>query len=396
VNRVALKSYSPRGQSSSQLAGRLNLLDTYPAAQNMPSRVKILASQENDSTVEDIPMNEPKNAPPIRYGILGFGHHAAKRLVPSFRLAQRARLEGLYRRDLAKAADNARAFSIPRAFDTAEALCASPEIDAVFVVSPDALHLEHVLLALDHGKPVLCEKPLAMNVGEVEQMLAAADKAGVLLGVAQNMRYNQSLQRMRTLIAEGSIGAPQLAHAQFCYESERSPRAWINDPTLARGGPIGDVGIHCMDALCFVLGQPADRIKAVATLAHRDSGSGQVESHAVVAIEYASGAMATVTVTTRASYRSLVEVVGASGALVCENAMTIDHPVDLVHTQAGKLVSEETISNAHAFADMLDSFAGAISGSETYLASAEEGLANQRVLDAAYDSWHTGRRISLG
>ncbi len=336
-----------------------------------------------------------------RYGILGFGHHAAKRLVPSFRLAREARLEGLYRRDLGKAAANARDFSIPFVFETAEALCASPEIDAVFVVSPDALHLEHVLLALAHGKAVLCEKPLAMSAAEAEQMLAAAEKAGVLLGVAQNMRYNASVQQMRKAIGEGRIGAPQLAHAQFAYESRRSPRTWINDPALARGGPIGDVGIHCMDALCYVLGQPSTQITAVTTLAHRDEASGAVESHGAFALEYAGGAMATVTVTTRAAYRSLIEVTGASGVLVCENAMTIDHPVHLVHSQSGRVISDEVLSNASAFADMLDSFARAAraeSGSEgrrAYLAPADEGLANQRVLDAAYQSWQQGRRIGL-
>jgi predicted dehydrogenase len=207
---------------------------------------------------------------------------------------------------------------------------------------------------------------------------------------------------MRALVQEGSIGAPQLAHAQFAYESSRSPRSWINDPTLARGGPIGDVGIHCLDALCFVLGQPASSITAITTLAHRDAASGEVESHAVLALEYASGALGTVTVTTRAAYRSLVEVTGATGVLSCENAMTIDNPVHLVLYEKGKAAADELISNADAFARMLDSFAaaaGAPSGSVargSYLASAHEGLANQRVLDAAYQSWREGRRIDLG
>ena len=330
-----------------------------------------------------------------RYGILGFGHHAAKRLVPSFRLARRATLAGLWRRDLAKARDNARDFSIPLVFETAEALCASPEIDAIFVVSPDALHLEHVLLALKHGKPVLCEKPLAMSTAEAEQMVAAAEAAGRLLGVAQNMRYNASITRMREWIKQGRIGAPQMAHAQFAYQAARSPRAWINDPTLALGGPIGDVGIHCIDALNYVLGQPAGNVAAVTTLAHRDADSGEVESHAVVALEYVTGAMAAVTVTTRASYRSLIEVTGASGVLVSENAMTIDQPVHLVHSQAGQVVADEVISNADAFAEMLDSFAAAIGGGESYRATAEEGVINQRILDAGYASWREGRRIEL-
>ena len=86
-----------------------------------------------------------------RYGILGFGHHAAKRLSKGFLESQNSKLVGLWRRDATKAQANASQFSIPLVFDTPEALCASPEIDAVFIVSPDALHLPHVLLAAKHG-----------------------------------------------------------------------------------------------------------------------------------------------------------------------------------------------------------------------------------------------------
>ncbi len=330
----------------------------------------------------------------MRFGILGFGHHAAKRLMPAFRGAQVAKLEGLWRRDPAKAAADASRFSIPRVFPSAEELCQASEIEAVFVVSPDALHRDHVLLALRAGKHVLCEKPLAMNAGEVEEMLLAAERAGTLFGVAQNMRYNLAIDLMRRWIAEGRIGKPQLAHAQFCYEAGRSPRTWINDPALALGGPIGDVGIHCMDALTYVLGEP---VAALTTLAHRDAASGQVESHAAVSLQYGSGALGVVTVTTRAAYRSLIEVVGERGSLTCEDAMTIDHPVALVQREGGKIVTEQPVSNADAFSRMLDGFAEAAAGGPVpYRAPGAEGLVNQRVLDAAYRSWHTGELQTLG
>ncbi len=323
----------------------------------------------------------------MRFGILGFGHHAAKRLMPAFRGAHAAQLGGLWRRDPAKAQADAAKFNIPRVFPSAQELCVSPEIDAVFVVSPDALHREHVLLALGAGKPTLCEKPLAMNTGEAEEMLSAAERAGVLFGVAQNMRYNLAVDLMRRWIAEGKIGAPQLAHAQFCYEAARSPRVWITDPALALGGPIGDVGIHCIDALVYVLGSS---VTAVSTLARRDPLSGAVESHAAVSLEFSSGAMGVVTVTTRAAYRSLIEVVGEHGSLTCEDALTVDRPVSLVLRQGGQVVLEQPVSNADAFARMLDGFAEAAAGRGMYRAPGAEGVVNQRVLDAAYRSWHQG------
>jgi predicted dehydrogenase len=327
----------------------------------------------------------------IRYGILGFGHHAAKRLMKGFAGAGESKLAGLWRRDSAKARANANAYGIPLVFDTPEALCASPEIDAVFIVSPDALHLPHVLMAAGHGKAVLCEKPLALNAGEVEQMLVAAKTAP--FGVAQNMRYNRSLDLIRKWVAEGRIGRPTLAHAQFAYSAEGSPREWIYDPALALGGPIGDVGVHCIDALRYVL---ETDVTAVNTLAHRDAGSGQVESHAVVGLELSSGAMGAVTVTTRSEYRSLLEVTGDTGVIVCENALTVDHPVDVVLRRKGEVIASERVSNEDAYSRMLDGFSAWVEGRERYRAPAEDGLHNQRVLDAAYRSWREGTLQAIG
>lgn len=348
-----------------------------------------------------------------RYGILGFGHHAAKRLTKGFAEAHDSKLVGLWRRDITKARANAADFSIPLVFDTPEALCASPEIDAVFIVSPDALHLPHVLLAAKHGKAILCEKPLALNAAEVEEMLHAAQAAGVPFGVAQNMRYNQSLDLIRKWIAEGRIGQPALAHSQFSYSAEGSPREWIYDPSLALGGPIGDVGIHCIDALRFVL---ATDVTTVSTLAHRDAASGQVESHAVIALDLASdlvsghasdpvsgvasGAMATVTVTTRAEYRSLIEITGEIGVILCEDGLTVDHPVDVVLRRNGAVIASERLSNADAYSRMLDGFSAWVERGWTedrgaYLAPATDALHNQRVLDAAYRSWREGTKQSI-
>lgn len=332
-----------------------------------------------------------------RFGILGFGHHGVRRLMPGFAGASDAKATGIWRRDTAKAQANARDYSIPHVFDTPDALCSSPHIDVVFVVSPDALHLEHVLLAAKYGKHVLCEKPLAMNAREVEKMLEATGPAGVKFGVAQNMRYNRSLTRMREWLAQGRIGGPVLVQSQFAYSAAGSSRKWIYDPAIALGGPIGDVGIHCIDALRYVLGDSTSaNVTAVSTIAHGDAGSGKVESHAVIGLDFASGAMGSVTVTTRASYRTLVEVTCANGVILCENGLTVDFPVDVVMRRGSEILASETVSNADAYSRMLDGFSAWVEGRGEYLASGQDGLHNQRVLDGAYKSWREGIRVSIG
>ncbi len=125
---------------------------------------------------------------PLRFAILGFGHHAVRRLLPAFARSKQTSLVGMWRRNQAAAAEHCAAHEIAHCFASREELCESPEVDAVFITSPDAMHLDDALLAIRCGKAVLCEKPLAMNADEAEAISAAAKSVGVFFGVAQNFR----------------------------------------------------------------------------------------------------------------------------------------------------------------------------------------------------------------
>jgi 1,5-anhydro-D-fructose reductase (1,5-anhydro-D-mannitol-forming) len=272
-------------------------------------------------------------------------------------------------------------------------MCASPAIDAIFVASPDALHMQDTLLALAHDKPVLCEKPLAMNAIQVEQMLLAARRAKVLFGVAQNFRYNRSVNLIRKWIEDGKIGKPIFATAQFHFDSERSPRKWIYDASVACGGAIGDVGIHCLDALRFILN---DDPIAVSTLARSDGQSQTVEASAALMIDFAYGTLGSVLVSFRSPYRTLIEIVGETGMIQSENGLTVDQPVEVLLRQKGDIVERKKVSNSDAYSRMLDAFSRAIAGDGDYAATGEDGLKNQLALDAAYASWRSGRKELLG
>ena len=328
----------------------------------------------------------------VRFAILGFGHHAVRRLLPAFSKCEQAALNGMWRRDQTAALENCATYKIPHCFPTREALCSSPEVDVVFITSPDAMHRDDALLAFAHGKAVLCEKPVAMNAGEAAEMDSAAKAAGLLYGVAQNFRYNRSLEWMREQIAAGRIGRPQLAHAQYSYPAAQAPRKWITDPTLARGGPIADVGVHCIDALRFVLGE---EVTSVSTVARKDEVSGKVEAIASLQLEMTDGVYANVTASARAPYRTLVEVNGSDGVLIAENGLTVDRPVELVVRRAGGLVEMVTVENGDGYTRMLDSFARAYRGEGKFAATGEDGVTNMRALDSAYESWQSGRREAI-
>ena len=325
----------------------------------------------------------------IRFGILGFGLHAAKRLMPGFALAQNCKVTGLSRRSLDKAQESAREWKIPFAFNSAEALCRSPEVDAIFVTTPNSCHLQDVLLAIECGKPVLCEKPMAMNADECRRMVEAARKANLLLGVAQVFRFENSTARLKERIAAGQIGKPVFARSEFSFPAAQGhARKWINDLSVAGGGPIADVGVHCIDTLRYIL---QDEVLRVSGRGLFDSISGDMEAAAALTLEFSRGTLASVMVSFRAEYRTPIEVVGETGVLRADDALSVEKPISLQLWRGGTIIETETLSNHLAYARQVDAFAAAAEGKAEFAVPGEQGWQNQIILDAAYRSLKSGK-----
>ena len=325
----------------------------------------------------------------VNFGILGFGLHAVKRLMPGFGLARNCRVTALSRRDLSQAQEAARQYNIPLAFDSAEDLCRSPEVDAVFVATPNACHLHDVLLAIECGKPVLCEKPMAINAHECRKMVGAARKANVLLGVAQVFRFEDSTAWLRERVAAGQIGIPIFARSEFSFSAGGGhPRKWLNNSSVAGGGPIADVGVHCIDVLRYIL---RDEVLRVSACGISDHGSGDVEAAAALTLEFSRGTLGTVLVSFRADYRTPLELVGEKGVLFADDALNVEHPIDLQLRRGDVIVETETVSNQLAYARQVDAFAAAVEGQAAFPVPGEEGWQNQEILDAAYRSLKSRR-----
>jgi predicted dehydrogenase len=324
----------------------------------------------------------------VRFGIAGFGLHAVRRLMPGFILSKNCKVVALSRRDAGKGREAAAQYGIPHVFGSTEELSRCLEVDAVFVATPNVCHLQDVLSAVAAGKPVLCEKPMGMNADECRQMVEAARQARVLLGVAQVFRFEESTARFRERVAAGDIGRPIFARAEFSFDGSGHRRAWLYDRSIAGGGPIADVGVHCIDALRYIL---QDEPRRVSVLGASDKRSGDVEAAAVLSLQFERGALATVLVSVRAQYRTPLEIVGEVGVLRADDALNVEHPVKLELWSQGERVSEESVSNRLAYAKQVDSFAAAVEGLAAFSAPGEQGWRNQIILDAAYRSLSSGK-----
>ncbi len=338
----------------------------------------------------------------IRFGIAGFGLHAVRRLMPGFALARKCKVVALSRRDSHKAREAAAQYSIPHVFASTEELCRCPEVDAVLVATPNACHLQDVLTAVAAGRPVLCEKPMGMDAEECRRMVETARNAGVLLGVAQVFRFAESTARFRERIAAGDIGRPFFARAEFSYSGAGHARSWLNNRSMAGGGPIADVGVHCIDALRYLLqdeprlvsalGRPDERCLGERRLGERGlEQSSDVEAAAILTLAFQRGTLATVLVSTRARYRTPLEIVADAGVLRANDALSVERPINLELWREGQRAAEETVSNQLAYARQADSFAAAIESREVFPVPGQQGWQDQLILDAAYRSLSSGR-----
>jgi predicted dehydrogenase len=328
----------------------------------------------------------------IHFGIAGFGLHAVRRLMPGFALARNCKVVALSRRDPDKARVAAEQYGIPQIFSSTEELSHCKDVDAVLVTTPNACHLQDVLTAVAARKPVLCEKPMGMNAAECRQMVEAARTAGVLLGVAQVFRFEESTALFRQRVAAGDIGRPIFARAEFSYPGSNHGRAWLYSRSIAGGGPIADVGVHCIDALRYVL---QDEPKFVSTVARTDEQSGDVEAAALLNFEFHKGTLAAVLVSTRAHYRTPFEIVGDAGFLRADDAFNVERPITVQLWRGFELVTQNVVSNQLAYARQGDTFASAVEGREVFPVSGVEGLRNQIILDAAYVSLFTGKKVDV-
>jgi 1,5-anhydro-D-fructose reductase (1,5-anhydro-D-mannitol-forming) len=327
----------------------------------------------------------------VRFGIAGFGLHAVKRLMPGFAAAKNCTVTALTRRNLEQARQSAREFGIAHAFTSTAELCACPNVDAVFIATPDALHLADVLEAASNRKHILVEKPMALNAAEARQMVEVAQAAGVILGVAHVMRFEASVRWFRERIASRAIGNPVLARAAFVAPLLNSARSWIDDPALAAGGPLADIGVHCFDTLKYVLN---DEVRSVVAQARYDQ-HWSVEASGTALFEFAGATLATMSVSARAPYQTLLEVIGEEGILCAVNALNVEHPVTLEHRKGFDVVERREVSNADAYTAQVESFAGAVESRLPFEIPGEVGLSNQLILDAIFRSVKSGKVETL-
>lgn len=240
----------------------------------------------------------------IKVGIIGCGQITRRRHAPEYASNPKVEIAGYYNRNRARAQALADQYG-GKVYDSIEELLADPTIDAVSVCVHNVAHAEVTIQALNAGKHVLCEKPMATTVEDCQAMLEAAKRNGKLLMIAQNQRFNTGHQRAKELISHGIIGTPLTFKTTFCHggpESwlgERPEKIWFFDKNVASMGAMADLGIHKADLIQYLLDRNITEVTAkVMTLDKRDSDGNliQVEDNAICMLKLEGGVYGTLTV----------------------------------------------------------------------------------------------------
>ncbi|MCK0145461.1 Gfo/Idh/MocA family oxidoreductase [Arenibacter sp. F26102] len=191
----------------------------------------------------------------VRWGIIGLGN-IARNFVKDLALVNEAQIYAVASRDMVKAQAFSKEYQVPNAFGSYKELFECKEVDVVYIATPHTLHSELTIMAMDHGKHVLCEKPMGVNRVEVQKMIAAAQRNKVFLMEALWSRFNPTIKRVKELVDTGEIGSLAYLHADFAfYALDRDFEGRVLNPKLA-GGSLLDIGIYPVFLSYLLLGKP--------------------------------------------------------------------------------------------------------------------------------------------
>lgn len=199
----------------------------------------------------------------IRWGVIGAGTIAVMRTIPAILRAEHAELTAILNTSAEKAESIRQRFGAKRAYTSLDDLLNDDEIDAVYIATPVFLHAPQARAAADHGKHVLCEKPLGLNADEALETVRYCWEKGVTLSVGFMMRYGTQIQNMKRLMDEGKIGQLVSASGRFSCWTPDSPGFWLHDQEKAGGGPIMDMGVHLIDLMQYLSGMRATSVCAM-------------------------------------------------------------------------------------------------------------------------------------
>ena len=326
---------------------------------------------------------------PVVWGILGAARIALERVIPAMHPSDLCDVRAIASRDAGRAAEAARAARVPVSHGSYEDLLADPAIEAVYIPLPNHLHVEWSIRALEAGKHVLCEKPLACSADELPPLIETRDRTGLIIEEAVMVRDHPQWSRVRDLIDGGPIGT--VRNVQLSYSHFSDDPGDIRNQEATGGGGLLDVGSYCSAIARLIFDD--EPVRAMALL-DRDPRFGT--DRFVTAVLEFPGGHASFFCSTQSSRCQVVQIVGTTGWMRAE--VPFAHPPDLPArlligsnvapgTEPEEIVRFDPVNQYRLQAER---FGRQVRGAAPSRWPLETGVANLHVLDALRRSGESG------
>lgn len=343
-----------------------------------------------------------------KIGIIGCGKIAQVRHIPELNANPEAQIIGYYNPTRSRAEEMAAKYG-GKVYETIDEMLADADIEAVVISLANVAHAEVSIKALESGKAVLCEKPMATTLTECEAMAAAAGKANKPLMIAQNQRLTKAHQMARQMIAEGRIGRVVSFRTTFGHGGPETwsinpgKGTWFFDKQKAAMGAMADLGIHKTDLIQYLLGQNVVKVKAVLTTLDKTDAAGAligVDDNAICIYTMEDGAIGTMTVswTYYGAEDNSTILYGTRGIMrIYDNP---DFAIEIINSDGSKEqldVEPIQTNDNQTTSGMSDLFVMVLERGETqdFPISAASVLPAMRVIFAAIDSDREGKEIII-
>jgi predicted dehydrogenase len=322
---------------------------------------------------------------PVRWGVLGAADIALKKVIPAMNRSDRARVVAIASRDKPKADAAAKALGIARAYGSYEELIADPGVEAIYNPLPNHLHVPWSVRAAEAGKHVLCEKPIALSAAEARELLAARDRAGVLIGEAFMVRTHPQWLGVRELVESGRIGELRLVVGHFSY-FRRDPSDIRSRPDWG-GGAMMDIGCYPITLSRWLFN--AEPLEVTGQLEHDpDMGIDRLGS---ALLRFPSG-QASFTCGGQLAPHQRMQILGTTARIEVE--IPFNAPPDRIcriliddgSEFAGASAQWIEFPAVDQYTLQADQFSDAIRGRGSVPVSIEDAVANMAVIDAIFAS----------
>ncbi|NLM76866.1 MAG: Gfo/Idh/MocA family oxidoreductase [Ruminococcaceae bacterium] len=344
----------------------------------------------------------------IKVGLVGAGNIAQSAHLPAYRaLSEQAEVVAIADLNLQRAKDAAEKFNIPAAYASAEELLAGSQVDMVDVCVWNGSHAPVVMAAAAAGKPILCEKPMSDNLAHARNMQEAVLKANVPFMMAMVSRFSNEPLLLNEMVQAGELG--DIYYAKTAYVRRRgTPLGWFTDRSKSGGGPVIDIGVHCIDRTWFLMGRPKP-VRVSAAISRRignyqtkgvvrwvaldhETNVFDTEDSAAAIIHFANGAsmLGETSWAINAKSDAYTQICGTKGGATLE-------PLTIYTENAQGYLTDNrpTVTQVNGFEAEISHFIDCLRTGKKPLAPLEDGIAIQKILQGIYDSAEQGREVAI-